>query len=214
MIDEDTRKILTVQVTDDRTWDSSMLVSLLDEALEAVTRTGQAQDSGIGPTDAGCCLYWDATYASKNNMTTCGDRSVDSHIRLRTNSMARGKGTGDAWGMAVREQLDGSADSHVWKMSDDEKKYFREKWKKKVGYDKRWLAEIVFSAFKRMFGEHLYQLKWKNVVQEVRIKVATYNRLVDMGQERCSAKHARPMHVLGEQGELCNTLGGKWFIIT
>ena len=41
--------------------------------------------------------------------------------------------------------------------------------------------EIVFSAFKRMFGEHPYSLKWKNMVQEVRIKVATYNRLVDMG---------------------------------
>ena len=41
----------------------------------------------------------------------------------------------------------------------------------------------MFSAFKRMFGEHLYPLKWKNMVQEVRIKVATYNRLVDMGAE-------------------------------
>ena len=39
----------------------------------------------------------------------------------------------------------------------------------------------MFSAFKRMFGEHLYSLKWKNIVQEVRIKVATYNR-VDWGQ--------------------------------
>ena len=68
------------------------------------------------------------------------------------------------------------------------------------------LVEIVFSAFKRMFGEHLYSLKWKNMVQEVRIKVATYNRLVDMGQVRCSPKYARPVHVLSEQGELCNTL--------
>ena len=208
MIDVDTRKIPAVQVTDDRTWDSSMLVSLLDETLEAVTRTGQAQDSGAGPVGAGCCLYRNATYASKNNMTACRDRNVDSHIKLRTNSMARGNGTGDACGMAVMEQLDGSADSHVWKMSDDEKKYFREKWKKKVGYDKRWPAEIVFSAFKRMFGEHLYPLKWKNMVQEVRIKVATHHRLVDVEQERCSAKHARPMHVLSEQWELCNTFGG------
>ena len=62
---------------------------------------------------------------------------------------------------------------HKWKV--------REEWKKKVEYGKRWLVEIVFSAFKRMFGEHLYSLKWKNMVQEVRIKVATYNRLVDMG---------------------------------
>ena len=91
-------------------------------------------------------------------------------------------------------------------MSDGEKRHFREEWKKKVEYGKRWLAEIAFSAFKRMFGEHLYSLKWKNMVQEVRIKVATYNRLVDMGQERCSSKYARSVHVLSEQGVLCNTL--------
>ena len=41
--------------------------------------------------------------------------------------------------------------------------------------------EIVFSAFKRMFGEHLYSLKWKNMVQEVNLKVAAYNKLIDMG---------------------------------
>ena len=181
MVDVNTKRILAVQVTDDRTGDSPMLIPLLDEALEAVARTGQAQDSAAGPADAGCCLYGDAAYASRSNVTACGDRGVDSRIKLRVNSMARGKGTGDAWGIAVRKQLGGSADSHVWKMSDDEKRRFGEEWKKKVEYGKRWLVEIVFSAFKRMFGEHLYSLKWKNMVQEVRIKVATYNKLVDMG---------------------------------
>ena len=68
-------------------------------------------------------------------------------------------------------------------MSGDEKRSFREEWKRKVEYGERWLVEIVFSAFKRMFGEYLYSLKWKSMVQEVRIKVATYNRLVDMGAE-------------------------------
>ena len=181
MVDVVTKKILAVQVTDDRTGDSPMPIPLLDEALEAATRAGQAQDSAAGPADAGCCLYGDAAYASRSNVTACGDRGVDSRIKLRVNSMARGKGTGDAWGIAVREQLGGSADSHAWKMPDDEKRRFQEEWKKKVEYGKRRLVEIVFSAFKRMFGEHLYSLKWKNMVQEVRIKVATYNRLVDMG---------------------------------
>ena len=182
MVDVDTKKILAVQVTDDRTGDSPMLIPLLDEALEAVARTDQAQDSAAGPADAGCCLYGDAAYASRSNVTACGDRGVDSRIKLRVNSTARGKGTGDAWGIAVRKQLGGSADSHVWKMSDDEKRRFGEEWKKKVEYGKRWLVEIVFSAFKRMFGEHLYSMVWwKNMVQEVRIKVATYNKLVDMG---------------------------------
>ena len=110
-----------------------------------------------------------------------GDRGVDSRIKLRVNSTARGKGTGDAWGIAVRKQLGGYAGSHVWKMSDDGKRRFREEWKKRVEYGKRWLVEIAPSAFKRVFGERLYSLKWKNMVQEVRIKVATYNRPVDMG---------------------------------
>ena len=51
---------------------------------------------------------------------------MDSRIKLRVNSTARGKGIGDAWGIAVRKQLGGSADSHAWKMSDDEKRRFRE----------------------------------------------------------------------------------------
>ena len=55
-------------------------------------------------------------------------------------------------------------------MPDDEKKYFRVKWKKKVEYCKRWLEEIVLSVFKLVFSEHLYPLKWKNMMQEVRIK--------------------------------------------
>ena len=136
------------------------------------------------------------------------DRGVDSRIKLRVNSMARGKGTGDAWGIAVRKQLGGSAPQpRVEDVRRLEKRRFQEEWKKKVEYGKRWLVEIVFSAFKRMFGEHLYSLKWKNMVQEVRIKVATYNRLVDMGAGAgVRPKYARPVHVLSEQGELCNTL--------
>ena len=66
-------------------------------------------------------------------------------------------------------------------MSDDEKKRAREEWKEGVGYGKRWLVEIVFSAFKKILGEHPYSLKWKNMVQEVGIKVLTYNKLVEMG---------------------------------
>ena len=53
--------------------------------------------------------------------------------------------------------------------------------KSMTGLPYRCLEEIVFPAFKRMFGGHLYSLKWKNMVQEVQIKVATYNRRVDMG---------------------------------
>ena len=56
VVNVDTKKILAVQVTDDRTGDSPLLIPLLDEALEVATRTGQAQDSAAGPAaqDAAC----------------------------------------------------------------------------------------------------------------------------------------------------------------
>ena len=64
--------------------------------------------------------------------------------------------------------------------SDDEKRRFGEEWKKKVEYGKSgWWRSC--SLIQADAGEHLYSLKWKNMVQEVRIKVATYNKLVDMG---------------------------------
>ena len=98
MVDVDTKKILAVQVADDRAWDSPMFVPLLDEALEVVTRTCQVQDSGAWPADAGCCLYGDAAYASRDNVTACRDRGVESRIKIEVNSSGRGKGTGDTWG--------------------------------------------------------------------------------------------------------------------
>ena len=138
-----------------------MLVPLLDEAPEVVMRTRRAQDSGAGPADAGCCLYGDAAYASGGNATACRNRGAESRIKIGVNSSGRWKGTGDARGVAVREQLGRAADSCVWKMSNDEKKRLREEWKKKAGYGKRRLTEIVFSAFKRMFCERLHSLKWR-----------------------------------------------------
>ncbi len=39
--------------------------------------------------------------------------------------------------------------------------------------------ESVFSAFKRLFGEHLMTLKWDNNLQEVKLKAPLYNRWRD-----------------------------------
>ena len=53
-----------------------------------------------------------------------------------------------------------------------------EPWKARTGYSQRWV-EGVFSMFKRMFGEHVTALKWENILQEIRLKVALYNRWRD-----------------------------------
>ena len=113
MVDADTKKILAVQVTCDRAWDSPMLVPLFDEAQEAGMRTCQVQDSGARPADAGCCLYGDAAYASRDDATARRNRGAESRSKIGVNSSGRGRGTGDARGMAVREQLDGSVEPRV-----------------------------------------------------------------------------------------------------
>ena len=61
-------------------------------------------------------------------------------------------GTGDAWGIAVRDQLGWSPMSPISNLADDQKKENQKKWKDRVGYGKRWMVEIIFSAFKQIFG--------------------------------------------------------------
>ncbi|MYB30704.1 MAG: transposase [Cenarchaeum sp. SB0663_bin_5] len=52
-------------------------------------------------------------------------------------------------------------------------------WKAKIGYRRRWVVEGVFSIFKRVFGEHAMALKQENIVQEIYLKVALYNKWRD-----------------------------------
>jgi len=50
-----------------------------------------------------------------------------------------------------------------------------EKWKTKVSYSSRWIAETVFSSLKRMFGEHVSAKKFSNMVKEMTLKASLYN---------------------------------------
>ncbi len=87
----------------------------------------------------------------------------------KINATTRGKGSGDAWGSSVRDQLSGSPDATRLDLMDrEEKRENQAYWKARIGYGHRWIVESVFSAFKRLFGEHLMALKWDNILQEVR----------------------------------------------
>ena len=179
LVDVDTKKILAVRVTDDRTGDSPMFIPLLDDALENCV--DPASESSHADSSTRYSAYGDGAYASRDNLKACRERNVTPLIKLKVSSTPKGKGAGDVWGMAVRDQFGGSDPNRVKWLPDDDKKSNQKEWKTRVEYGKRWIAEIVFSAFKRMFGEHLYSLKWKNMIQEVNLKVATYNKLIDMG---------------------------------
>ena len=182
LVDVDTKKILAVRVTDDRTGDSPMFIPLLDDTLENCVRAADpASESGHANGSTKCSMYGDGAYASRDNLKACKERNVTPLIKLKVSSTPKGKGAGDVWGTAVRDQFGGSDPNRVKWLPDEEKKDNQKEWKARVEYGKRWIVEIVFSAFKRMFGEHLYSLKWKNMIQEVNLKVSTYNKLIDMG---------------------------------
>jgi hypothetical protein len=52
------------------------------------------------------------------------------------------------------------------------------KWKDSVSYGKRWIAETVFSCIKRIFGEYVYSIKFKNMIKEMLLKSSLYNKLL------------------------------------
>ncbi|MFZ0511493.1 MAG: transposase [Candidatus Nitrosopolaris sp.] len=53
-----------------------------------------------------------------------------------------------------------------------------EKWKTKVSYGSRWVAETVFSSLKRMFREHASAKKFPNMVKEMMLKASLYNLFI------------------------------------
>ncbi len=93
------------------------------------------------------------------------------------NATTAGKGEGDGRGGVVREQL-GFGTKYVSDLTVAEKAASMEAWKAASRYGRHRAVEIVFSAVKRLFGSGARALKWKNIVQEVGLKVALYNRLV------------------------------------
>ena len=55
-----------------------------------------------------------------------------------------------------------------------------QKWKDSVSYGQRWIVETVFSCLKRMFGEYVYSVKLKNMIQEMILKASLYNKMTSV----------------------------------
>ena len=141
--------------------------------------------SGSAVPDAPDLLLCDAAYSSRDNVAACARAGITPGIMHTVNVTGRGKGSGDAWGLSVRDQLGASPNAkRLDLMSQEEKRENQAYWKARLGYNMRWVVEGVFSMFKRMFGEHVTALKWENIVQEIRLKVALYNRWRDESMAR------------------------------
>ena len=64
-------------------------------------------------------------------------------------------------------------------LTNEQKIQNRNKWKIRVGYRRRWSAEIAFSTWKRILGENISARVWCNVIREIKFKVMIYNLMID-----------------------------------
>jgi len=99
----------------------------------------------------------DGAHDSKENFAFLEERGIESAIKVRRSSSGRAGGC-QARKRAVMEQLRDA-----------------ESWKRRVGYGLRWMAETVFSTFKRLFGEHVMARSTPNMVREMLLKASLYN---------------------------------------
>jgi hypothetical protein len=54
-------------------------------------------------------------------------------------------------------------------------------WKEdSVSYGNRWIVETVFSSLKRTFGEYVYSVRLKNMIQEMMLKASLYNKMISI----------------------------------
>ena len=127
----------------------------------------------------------DGGYDTREIHSLCKKLGIYSLIKVRLNSNSRSNGKGRARALAVQDQLCGSkrGPKELAMLDADERSKNQKEWKRKVGYGRRWLVEIVFSAFKRRFGDFVMARTMKNIVNEIGIKVRIYNELLDVARE-------------------------------
>ena len=141
---------------------------------EASVSAAAAAAAAEGAEKAACA---DGAYASRKNVAPCRELGIVPFIKTRKNATTAGKGEGDGRGRVVREQL-GFGTKYVSDLTVAEKAAGTGARRAASRYGRRRAVEIVFSAAKRLFGSGARALKWKNIVREVGLKVALYNRLV------------------------------------
>ncbi len=143
------------------------------------------EDSGEPCQRQKVVMRADGGFDSRKIFQTCKQLGITPYIRISHNATTRSRGVSRDRTMAVIDQLgDGIADpSRFAHLTKEERESNRKKWKTRVKYGLRWLVEIVISSFKRLFGDSVAAKKWENVVQEISLKIYSYNRMLCVQSE-------------------------------
>ena len=150
-VDIKTKKILSMKVTDEHVHDSKALPELVENIIESDSVTA------IGK------LFADGAYEGNDIFRYLADNGIMPCIKVRKNARVRWKKGNILRNLSVLAQRNDL-----------------QKWKDSVSYGQRWIVETVFSSIKRMFGEYVYSVKLKNMIQEMMLKASLYNKMISV----------------------------------
>jgi hypothetical protein len=146
-----TKKILSMQVTDEHVHDSKALPELVNGVMKSDKKIV------IGK------LIADGAYDGNEIFRYLGDNGILPCIKVRKNARVRWKKGNILRNLSVLAQ-----------------KKDLQKWKDSVSYGQRWIVETVFSCLKRRFGEYVYSIKLQNMIQEMMLKASLYNKMISV----------------------------------
>ena len=146
-----TKKILSMRITDEQVHDSKALPELVNGVIES------DKQITIGK------LFADGAYDGNEIFRFLADNGIQPCIKVRKNARVRWKRGNILRNLSVLSQ-----------------KNDLQKWKDSVSYGQRWIVETVFSCIKRTFGEYVYSVRLKNMIQEMMLKASLYNKMISV----------------------------------
>ncbi len=148
-----TKKILSMKVTDEHVHDSKALPELVENTI----KSSNSMTAAINK------LFGDGAYEGNEIFRYLGDNGILPCIKVRKNARVGWKKENILRNLSVISQ-----------------KNDLQKWKDSVSYGQRWIVETVFSSIKRMFGEYVYSVRLKNMIQEMMLKASLYNKIISI----------------------------------
>jgi hypothetical protein len=146
------KKILSIKVTDEHVHDSKALPELVEDIIKSNKKIT------IGK------LFADGAYEGNDIFRyLSADNGILPCIKVRKNARVRWKKGNFLRNLSVLTQRNDL-----------------QRWKDSVSYGQRWIVETVFSVIKRMFGEYVYSVRLKNMIQEMMLKASLYNKMISI----------------------------------
>jgi len=151
-VDIKTKETLAIEITDETASDSEKFDDLINQTEQNIE--GKKIERVLG----------DGGYDDKDCFNTLDKKKIESGIKTRINASTRSRGSPyRAKCVREKQELGGYKG-----------------WRDKYEYGKRWIAEAIFSAVKRIFGETVRATSIDGMFREAKMKFLCYNILLKL----------------------------------